>query len=324
MIARRMRGLGALAVLATTLGAAAPALAQAPPQGASLSEAAAAFRALGVERRHDAQMLMVAAGYWPAVSNDTFSRRLFGAILRFQQEQGFPLTGQLDAVQWARLHALADPLLRLWRLQPVRHPATEATLWVPAGLGLSAKVTAGGLQFDNPPHQTLRIYFHHLRGATLAGTMRDVVARRDEHGLAIDYKVLRDDFFAVKASKPGVENYIRYHVTPDGLVGFSVFWNSEHRELEAGRLVTLMSDLFRAARLGDLRAPPAPLGLLPALAPPPEPPETEFPRRYAATALPVCGAGRSGHPARRRGPACGAGRDRRATRRWSWSCPTGS
>ncbi|MCZ8102311.1 MAG: trypsin-like peptidase domain-containing protein [Burkholderiales bacterium] len=277
MIARKMRGLSALAVLAATLGVAAPALAQAPPQGASFSEAAAAFRALGVARRHDVQMLMVAAGYWPAVSNETFSRRLFGAILRFQQEQGFPLTGQLDAVQWARLHALADPLLRLWRLQPVRHPITDATLWVPNGLGLSTKVTAGGLQFDNPPHQTLRIYFHHLRGATLAGTMRDVVARRDEHGLAIDYKVLRDDFFAVKASKPGVENYIRYHVAPDGLVGFSVFWNSEHREIEAGRLVTLMSDLFRAARLGDMRAPPAPLGLLPPLDPPPTPPETEFP-----------------------------------------------
>jgi S1-C subfamily serine protease len=277
MIARKMRGFGALAVLAATLAVAAPALAQAPPQGASFTEAAAAFRALGVARRHDAQMLMVAAGYWPAVSNDTFSRRLFGAILRFQQEQDFPLTGQLDAVQWARLHALADPLLRLWRLQPVRQPATEATLWVPVGLGLSSKVTGGGLQFDNPPHQTLRIYFHHLRGATLAGTVRDAVARRDEHGLAIDYKVLRDDFFAVKASKPGVENYIRYHLTPDGLVGFSVFWNSEHREIEAGRLVTLMSDLFRAARLGDMRAPPAPLGLLPPLDPPPTPPETEFP-----------------------------------------------
>jgi S1-C subfamily serine protease len=277
MIARKMRALGALAVLAATLGVAAPALAQAPPQGVSFTEAAGAFRAIDVARRQDAQRLMIAAGYWPAVSNDTFSRRLFGAILRFQQEQGFPGTGQLDAAQWARLHALADPLLRLWRLQPVRHPTTDATLWVPAGLGLSTKVTAGELQFDNPPHQTLRIYFHHLRGATLAGTMRDVVARRDEHGIAIDYKVLRDDFFAVKASKPGVENYIRYHVTPDGLVGFSVFWNSEHRDIEAGRLVTLMSDLFRASRLGDMRAPPAPLGLLPPLATPPEPPETEFP-----------------------------------------------
>lgn len=277
MIARKMRGLSALAVLAATLGVAAPALAQAPSQGASFTEAAASVRALGTARRHVVQMLIIAAGYWPAVSNDTFSRRLFGAALRFQQEQGFALTGQLDAVQWARLHALADPLLRLWRLQPARHPTTDATLWVPAGLGLSTKVTGGGLQFDNPPHQTLRIYFHHLRGATLARTMRDVVARRDEHGLAIDYKVLRDDFFAVKASKPGVENYIRYHVAPDGLVGFSVFWNSEHREIEAGRLVTLMSDLFRATRLGDMRAPPAPLGLLPPVDPSPAPPETEFP-----------------------------------------------
>jgi hypothetical protein len=257
----------------------APAAAQAPATvaGPSFAVAAASFRALEVARRHELQRLMIAAGYWPAVSNDSYSRRLHGAILRFQQEQGYPPTGQVDAAQWERLHALADPLLRLWRLQPVRHPASEATLWVPAGLGLSTKVTGGGLQFDNPPHQTLRIYFHHLRGATLARTMKDVVARRDEHGLAIDYKVLRDDFFAVKASKPGVENYIRYHVTPDGLVGFSVFWNSEHRDMEAGRLVTLMSDLFRASRLGDMRAPPAPLGLFPPLAPSPEPPETEFP-----------------------------------------------
>lgn len=270
----------AAGVLGLVLGAvagAAPAFPQPVPTAPSDARAVSAFQAPGAARRHEIQMLLIAAGYWPAVSTDSYSRRLRGALVRFQQEQGFPATGQVDAAQMLRLHALADPLLRLWRMHPVRHPGTDATLWVPAGLGLSTKATGGGLQFDNPPHQTLRIYFHDLPGATLARTMKDVVASRQEHGFVVDDRSMGETFFAVTASKPGVETVIHYAATPDGLVGFSVFWNSEHRALEARRLVTLMSELFRASRLGETRSPPQPLGVLPPLPPPLAPPEPELP-----------------------------------------------
>ncbi|MHB2165653.1 trypsin-like peptidase domain-containing protein [Alsobacter sp. R-9] len=273
----RRAAAGVLGLVLGALAGPAPALAQSAPPAPSSAAAVTAFRALDVAQRHEIRMLLIAAGYGPAVSTDTDPRRLHAALQRFQQEQGFPATGQFDGAQILRLHALADPLLRLWRLQPVRHPGTQATLWVPAGLGLSTKASGSGLQFDNPPHQTLRIYFHHLPGAALARTMKDVVDRRQENGFAIDDRSTGEDFFAVTASKPGVETVIRYHATPDGLVGFSVFWNSGHTALEARRLVTLMSDLFRASRAGETRSPPLPLGGLPPLPPPPAPPEPEFP-----------------------------------------------
>jgi serine protease Do len=55
--------------------------------------AEANFNRLSIDQRYEMQALLGVAGYWPAVANDQFSHRLFEAIGRFQEANGFPASG---------------------------------------------------------------------------------------------------------------------------------------------------------------------------------------------------------------------------------------
>src|SRR5689334_23007530 len=53
------------------------------------SRAEDSFMQLNVDERVKLQILLTAAGYWPAVPDTEFSTRLFDAISRFEVDNGF-------------------------------------------------------------------------------------------------------------------------------------------------------------------------------------------------------------------------------------------
>ncbi|MEJ1938100.1 peptidoglycan-binding domain-containing protein, partial [Nostoc sp. NIES-2111] len=129
-----------------------------PPVGTSAppvvdyASAQAAFDALPLADRYEAQTFLAALGYWPAVSSDRFNRKIYEAVQAYQREQGRPATGFVDEATLSGLRSGAYPVLTRWALEPVRHPSTAARLWVPRGLGLIQTTTATGLRFVAADH----------------------------------------------------------------------------------------------------------------------------------------------------------------------------
>src|SRR5271165_5861111 len=74
-----------------------------------------AFMHLTLDERVKLQVLLTAAGYWPAVPEADFNARLLNAILQFQVDNGFVPLGILNDQQMDRLTAIAGPYLNNWR-----------------------------------------------------------------------------------------------------------------------------------------------------------------------------------------------------------------
>ena len=113
------------------------------------AQAEDAFMRLRLDERVKLQVLLTAAGYWPAVPDAEFSGRLFNAVLRFQVDNGFVPLGILNEEQMDRLVAIAAPYLNKWRFALIRHPFANAQIWVPIGLPLAQESTPTGLNFVN-------------------------------------------------------------------------------------------------------------------------------------------------------------------------------
>ncbi|MCK0196888.1 serine protease [Ancylobacter sp. 6x-1] len=224
----------------------------------SLKDARAAFLALPVERRRDIQLLLATLGHWPAVANDSFGPKLFDAIRAFQASVGREATGVMTSDDYNTLLTAASPVLRMWGLERVRHPAGNATLWVPQGLGLERRVEDGDLILKSA-HYNVTVLFFQMVGVSLAGGHASMLARLGADGHVIDYSLLKPQFFAISSHRDGMSVYSRFQAIAGGIVGFSLVWPSDS-DAHGERLSTVMSDLFRAENeLQQRRSPPAPI-----------------------------------------------------------------
>ncbi|MHB2169806.1 trypsin-like peptidase domain-containing protein [Alsobacter sp. R-9] len=275
----------------------APSVVGATPVGASYQDAEAAFLRLPEASRYDLQMMMIAAGHWPAVSTDTFSRRLHEAIQKAQADAGLPPSGVPDAAFVSAMRAAAAPQLTRWGLAAVPHPAAGGLrLWVPRGLGLTQTATRNGMEFATSP-RTLRVNYGFYPGLTVKAAY-DAALSALQAPTVIQYKVQRPDFFAISSAKGEVGSYARYHAVRGGLLGFTLDWANDDA-VRGDRLSTLMSDLFRAETMGMDRRPPVPAPAMVASLPPSAaaaPPSTPAPapqvsRRSTGTAFFVTGEG---------------------------------
>jgi S1-C subfamily serine protease len=231
--------------------AAFPAWAQKRPLG--FAEASSQFEALSAEQRIRLQVLLTASGYWPAVPNVKFSGRLFEAIKKFQQVNGYYPNGRLDARQLSHLIDAAAPLLAHWGFREVTHPFRDARIWVPFGLGLRATRTKEGWEYKD---STSRVYlsFVYFDGTTVEQGFERTVRNMIAQGTAIHYKILKGDFMAVSATTAsGIDIYIRYHNNGYGSVGFILTWRSdEARDLHIERVATLISASLWASQTGAI------------------------------------------------------------------------
>lgn len=222
----------------------------------ALEAARTAFRALPLEGRLNLQVLLTVLGYWPAVANDSFGPKLMAAIQRFQRDNGTPPTGMPEAQELTALWEMASPLLALWDLQPLRHPFVDATLWVPAGLGLTRESTERGVRLSGP-NNDITITFS-LYSASDPKSILDVILR-NLSGTTVHYSKATDTFFAISFEQDDIAGYSRFEKVPEGLVGFTLSWPNESF-FRGERLAVVMSDLFRASvALKQPRQPPTPI-----------------------------------------------------------------
>ncbi len=266
-------------------------------QPVTYQDAEASFLRMPQTARYELQMLMIAAGHWPAVSTDTFSRRLYEAIGKAQGESGLAATGLPDTTFVQAMRATAGPQLARWDLTAVPHPAAGGLrLWVPRGLGIVQKATKNGYEFTNSP-PTVRIMYSFFPNVPVKAGY-DVALKVLQPPSVIQYKVQRPDFFAISSSRGDVGSYARFHAVRGGLLGFTIDWASTREDVRGDRLSTLMSDLFRSeTSLGLDRRPPSPLVVAsrptaPAQPSQPAPPAAEpRQRRSTGTAFFVTGEG---------------------------------
>jgi S1-C subfamily serine protease len=226
-----------------------PVAAQKRPPG--YAEAAQQFESLTVDQRIRLQVLMTAAGYWPAVPNVNYNGRLFEAVTRFQRENSYYPSGFLDKLQLGHLFDVAGPLLNLWDFRTVRHPYRDAEVWMPFGLGIRPSRVKEGWSYKDPASR-VSVAFSYLENAQVQDGYERTVRGLLSEGTTIHYKVLKNDFMVISATTAqGIDQYIRFHNDGSGSVGFILSWKSvEAQDLHIERVATLMSASLWANRTG--------------------------------------------------------------------------
>ena len=214
------------------------------------AQAEDAFMHLTLDERVKLQILLTAAGYWPAVPDADFSIRLFNAILRFEVDNSFVPLGILNSEQMDRLMAIAGPYLNTWRFQIVRHPMTNSQIWVPIGLPLTEESTATGLTFFNRSLGVVLTYDYYTH-FTLRASFESLRNKLVHSGARIYYsKLYRSEFFVFSYSDGITDAYVRYHQTGQGGVGFTLTWDHDATDAHVERIATLISGSLWSSETG--------------------------------------------------------------------------
>lgn len=264
---------------------------------AEYEEANRAFMQLTLEDRVRLQVLLTAAGYWPAVPNAEFSTRLFGAIGRFEVENGFTSHGMLRADEQQRLMEIGGSFLDRWGFRSVRHPATGTSIWVPTGIPLSTESTSTGLKFVNSVYGIVLTYDYYQQ-FSLRNSFDSLIDSLVRKGARIEYsKLYHDEFFAISFSDGITDGYARYHRIEQGGVGFSLFWNHSATDLHVERVATLVSASLWSSMSGapftdpfSVTPPAARIVRAPSESPEPQPSPNNEPKG-AEPHLPKSGTG---------------------------------
>jgi hypothetical protein len=250
-----------------------PGLAGADQTPPGYAVARIAFEGLDESRRVELQIMLTAAGFWPAVPNKNFNLRIFDAIAGFQAVNGFPATGYMTAEQADRLAGVAEPLFARWGLAAVPHPTRGHLIWVPMGLGLRTERTAAGLAFIDPAGR-LRLDYDYYAGVPLVEARERWLKRLASIGDQVIFERTRENFFAIVARNAGgTGRYVRFQQDGYGIIGFAFSYDTNDPDLHGDRLEVLISGSLWSM------TPDAPYMPLPSVRPPAEPP-------YAAPAGP--------------------------------------
>lgn len=233
-----------------------------PPAG--YTEAQQAFEGIYTEQeRVTLQIFLTSAGYWDAVPNEHFNKRLFNAIQRFQSDNGFAPNGILDGRALDRLTEIAVPMLKLWGFKKVYHPTRNQWIWIPLGLDLTASRTNMGLEYSDS-RKRIFIYYLTAANADIASNFRGLLASLVQDGDTIHYKYLASTWYVISVSTPGgIDQYLRYHQDGGNVTGFSVSWNNANGDIGGDRIATLMSGSLWSATTGaPFIEPPSPDSLM--------------------------------------------------------------
>jgi serine protease Do len=237
-----------LVICATAVAPSSKMLAQ--TQVAGYAQADDAFMHMTLDQRVKLQVLLTAAGYWPAVPDADFSTRLFIAILRFQADNGFMPLGIVTKQQWDRLLTIAGPYLNSWRFELVAHPMTNTQIWVPSGLPLVEERTPTGLRFVNRPIGVV-LTFDYFPEFNLLHSFEALQYKLKRERANIYYsKLYKDQFFVFSYSDGITDEYVRYHLSGRGGIGFSLNWNHGATGAHIERIATLISGSLWASTGG--------------------------------------------------------------------------
>ena len=251
------------------------AIAQTSPT--SYGEAENAFMGMSLDQRIKMQVLLTAAGYWPAVPTASFSTRLFDAIEKFQGDNGFVALGVLNNEQMEKLQLVGGSYLNRWNFEAIKHPMANVEVWVPMGLPMFERLTPAGLAFTNSSYGVLLAYDFYPE-FNLRFSFEALLSKLRRNGSTIYYtKLYQGDFFVVSYSDGGTDAYVRYHQLGTGGIGFSLYWNHNATDAHIERIATLISGSLWSAVTGApfispfTVRPEAPSEVARAASPTPEP-----------------------------------------------------
>lgn len=214
------------------------------------AEAETRYNAYTVDERIKAQVLLTAIGYWNAVPNVSFNRRIFAAVKQYQGDRGWEKTGVLSSEQFGILLEEGLPFLRLWNFKEANHPKTGTSIWVPFGLDLRSERDEFGVKWvarDNSVSLSFKSFDVPLEKAFQLSL--DIAAKNNA---TIHYKILKNDFFVVSSSdhNTGRDSYSRFQKKGSSVVGFTLFWTSAREELHIERVAALVSASLWASATG--------------------------------------------------------------------------
>jgi serine protease Do len=205
------------------------------------AQAESAFMSMALDQRVKTQVLLTAAGYWPAVPTANFNSRLFEALEKFQVDNGFVPLGFLSSEQMERLQSVGGPYLDRWRFEAVKHPAVNVQIWVPIGLPMLERPTPTGLMFTNSAYGVLLAYDFYPE-FNLRFSLDALLNKLQRTGAKIYYsKLYQDEFFVVSYSDGVTDAYVRYHHVGTAGIGFSLYWNHNATDAHIERIATLIS-----------------------------------------------------------------------------------
>ena len=224
--------------------------------GSTFEEAGMAFASAPVESRITLQILLTAAGYWNAVPNETFGKRLFAALQRFQSENGFPPTGVLDEAQVEKLARDGANWLATWGFRPVRHPTRNISIWVPFGLGVQAERNEQGVTYKDPSGR-ITLHFTSVPNVGIADNYRAVVNLVSSGRAQVHYNIIKDGWYVISATaQDGTDYYMRYHQDRANVTGFTLSWKNANGNVHGERIAILVSGSLWSAMTGAAFADP--------------------------------------------------------------------
>jgi serine protease Do len=203
--------------------------------------AAQQFGTLPINLRISLQLWLTAAGYWNAVPNADFSSRLFRAVERFQNENGFQSNGVFTKDQALRLAELAAPNLIMWGFRKVSHPSRSHSMWVPLGLGLMPEPNEFGIDYKDL-NDHVEVNFLTVPDVSIADNYAAIAAQAESDGLVIHYKILKGNWYVISTTaSTGIDSYARYHQDGANVTGFTLKWDNSKGDVHGDRMASIMS-----------------------------------------------------------------------------------
>lgn len=211
------------------------------------AQAQSVFDGLGSENKIILQVMMTAAGFWWQIPSRDYGQHLFEATQTYQSAIGDPPTGVFTKAEMEELIRLSEPNLRYWGFAEVPHPLRGRPIWMPLGIGGKLERRGDNISFTA---NDLDLDYRYLPDAPLEASYRYMLDKLGREGQTILYHVMRNGFFAINAEKNGRSEYLRYHQDGDGLLGFTLFWQSNNAPLYGNRISVLISSSLSNQMLG--------------------------------------------------------------------------
>lgn len=211
-----------------------------------------AFNSMDPQTRVFFQLALTAAGYWPAVPNQTYSLRLHREVLRFQADHGLPARGFRTEKDAEVLASQSIDAMVSWIPKILYHPTRPHYIVVPSGLDLVATPLNGGVHLKST-HGRFQVRFIAIdRGSAgiedaFAVTKREMIKTGDR----ITYQILKDSFFVIQGEQGPHKRYSRFHLDGQYITGFDMFWSGDGPPVYGDRLVTIVSGSLWSSMTGS-------------------------------------------------------------------------
>ncbi|WP_411904057.1 trypsin-like peptidase domain-containing protein [Methylorubrum thiocyanatum] len=205
---------------------------------------------LDLRSRVMVQVLLTATGHQNSVPTEQFSLRTYGALKRFQADNGLVPDGVANGATIGRLMDLGRPNLDTWDFKQISHPWRGRPIWMPQGMGLRPVANKNGLSFQDP-NGRVRVGYNNFPGVPVEAAYESLLDKMRRDRFTVHYSVIKSGWFVISATAPsGEDEYVRYHQDGDGILGFTLFWNNNNGNVRGERIAILMSASLGAAMNG--------------------------------------------------------------------------